>query len=127
MNITFTADEIARLRELQNRFYSIAGSLQSDASVSAELANYTAFKEKSDTLLELYGYCNAKAPLIGTVAYRTKVPTPFWRNAPKDGVGYRYTGTLGLEPDPLNAHTYNPNNAQTAGSVLERIFRLNLW
>ncbi len=129
MNITFTPNEIARLQQLQNRFYAIAGSLHSDSSVATELANYTTFKTKGDTILELYTYCTAKSPLIGSPALKTKVATPFWRDPTKDRDGYIpiTSPNLGSLNILFASGAQDPRNVNQTQILIQKIFKLNLW
>jgi len=81
LNITFTADELARLNVLQDRFYTIAQTLHTDADVDTEVANHDAFTVKTDQVKELYAYCESKLPYIDAYEDRRlhkHMATPFW-------------------------------------------------
>jgi hypothetical protein len=86
-NITFTPEEQAELNELQNRFYTIAQTLHTDADVETELANHDAFAIKADQVTELYNYCEEQLPTINATARQAGDPrmtlhvaTPFWHS-----------------------------------------------
>jgi len=76
--ITFTADQLTQLNALQNRFYSLAQTLHTDADVATELANHDAFALKAEQVTELYNYCESKLPLITDPQLQQHVATPFW-------------------------------------------------
>ncbi len=79
--IQFTPDEIAELNELQNRFYTIAQTLHTDADVQTEIANHDAFAVKADQATELYNYCEVKLPMVaatGIPQLNEHLSTPFW-------------------------------------------------
>src|SRR6202012_388376 len=76
--IDFTPDEIAELNELQNRFYTIAQTLHTDADVDTQVANHDAFAVKADQVTELYNYCESKLPAITDPHLQSHVATPFW-------------------------------------------------
>lgn len=129
LNIEFTAEEIARLTALQNRFYAVAGSLNSDADIQREAANYTSYKAKADQIAELYNYCVAVAPRITAPAFRARTATPFWRNTSQDGVGYIPGATGG--PTALsgvfNGGALDPREVSGTQAIIQRIFKVNLW
>jgi hypothetical protein len=80
-NITFTADELTELNNLQNQFYTLAQTLHTDADVATELANHDAFALKADQVTELYNYCESKittAPFATSTQLQRRVATPFW-------------------------------------------------
>jgi hypothetical protein len=79
-NITFTPAEQTQLNELQNRFYTIAQTLHTDADVETELANHDAFAIKADQVTELYNYCEAQLPAAAAADPKATahVATPFW-------------------------------------------------
>lgn len=129
--IEFTPEEIQRLNKLQNRFYAIAGTLHNDADVQNERANYDEFKAKSDQITELYNYCQATAPRIQAPFLKTRITTPYWRDASRDGAGYFVTAPAnspqGIGAGAGSAITINPNDVLAGQSIMERVFRVNLW
>ncbi len=81
LNIDFTPAQLAQLKILQGRFYTLAQTLHSDADVETEVANHDAFTNKADQVLELYSYCESKLPYINATAdgrLKVHVATPFW-------------------------------------------------
>jgi hypothetical protein len=100
LNIDFTADEIARLNALQNRFYAIAGSLNSDADIQQEASNYTTYKAKADQITELYNYCVATAGATGGA-----------------------TALSGV----FNGGALDPREVLGTQAIIQRIFKVNLW
>lgn len=126
ITIEFTAAEISRLNDLQNRFYAISGILHTDGDVQNEITNYDEFKGKVNQINELYNYCVAKAPAITAPLYSNRTFTPFWREAGKDGVGYISGKYNGWEWVKLDSQEWNPREAE-ARPVIEQIFKLNLW
>lgn len=151
LNIIFTKEEIDELHALQERFYTIAQSIHTDADTSTQIANYDAFVIKDKAITELLSYCKAseaKLPaspstLPGTDAFKNKVPTPFWW----DPAAVRYnktllfnfmtsTSTIVDNGVPLG---YIMGSGQIGGKIdsikdidvlkrsLERVLRLNLW
>lgn len=120
-NITFTADELSRLRALQNRFYQVATTLHTDADAAAELANYTTFRAEVDTLLELNTYCGTHISNITDPALNRRVPTPFWHNLAQDNL-------LGFFSAPGSfMGKFNGSDTAAAQRNLEHALRLNLW
>ncbi len=84
-NIPFTPDQLAQLNILQSRFYTLAQTLHNDTDVETELANHDAFKNKADSILELYAYCESKLPTINSDPsndnkLKLHIATPFWRS-----------------------------------------------
>jgi hypothetical protein len=127
LTIAFTAEEISRLNALQNRFYSIAGILHTDADVQNEAANYTEFKAKTHQITELYSYCAGKSPSITAPLYSSRVSTPYWREAIKDGIGYISRRHAGWEWIQLDSKKWDPRDVAQSQAVIEQIFKLNLW
>ncbi|MEO5646306.1 MAG: hypothetical protein ABIO57_00860 [Candidatus Paceibacterota bacterium] len=85
ITIPFTADQLAQLNILQSRFYTLAQTLHNDTDVETELANHDAFKNKADSILELYAYCESKLPAINSNGandprLKLHIATPFWRS-----------------------------------------------
>jgi hypothetical protein len=137
-NITFTPQEIARLNALKTRFFAIAESLNTDADVATELANYDTFKTKTTKLTELYNYC-INSPVYtlanptpnvpqqygsvvtgtnGAINYR--VPTPFWHDINKDNQAFIHQGSN------FNGIFSDPDFIFPERSI-EHALRLNLW
>ena len=115
-NILFTADELARLRVLQDRFYLIAENLHTDADANTELANHDMFKGKVDKFVELYNYCQAH-PIAGR-----RLPTPFWQNTAQNNSSFLLSAvsptnpriTLGSTPTgTTSTSTVDPTTGQT--------------
>jgi len=130
VTIAFTADEIARLNALQNRFYTVATTLYTDAAVQAEVANYTTFKTKANKATELYNYCAAVAPRITSAPLQTKVATPFWRDITKDKAGYMPNSANGNTTSlsgSFAAGPADPRNIPQTQVLIQKIFKLNLW
>ncbi len=130
LNISFTADEIARLNALQNRFYDIAGTLHTDGDIAIELANHDNFKAKAEQALELYGYCASKAPLITAAPFVTRVPTPFWRDPSKDTNGYMPAPGI-LRAMSLSVYLggnpIDPRVEDRGRTIIQKIFAVDLW
>jgi hypothetical protein len=114
--ISFTADELAQLNQLQNRFYAIAQTLHTDADVATEIANHDAFAVKADQVTELYNYCASKLPLITDPRLQQHVATPFWNDSSTDSLTF-----LSFANDPAqfahlsSIHDNNPDNKDTTG------------
>jgi hypothetical protein len=153
LNITFTVKEQARLQALQDRFYTIAQTLHTDADAATELANYTGFAVKAQKINDLLLYCKAATKNITDPTYTKKVPTPFWyeplqirRNVaqwslvdPSDptatpvdpsaiellssGIPLGYLSNPG-QVGGMQTHTDDKTNGIRA---LEQVLRLNLW
>ncbi len=143
LNITFDPTELAKLKALQERFYTIAQTLHSDADTKTQIANYDAFLLKETKLTELLKYCEgSEGKFPNKVEFTQKVPTPFWWESSE----VRYNrfvipiligGTTGTDSGvPLG---YVMDSGQIGGKIdsisdidvlkrsLERILRLNLW
>jgi hypothetical protein len=120
-NITFTADELSRLRALQNRFYQVATTLHTDADAAAELANYTTFRAEVDTLLELNTYCTTHVGNISDPTLKRRVPTPFWHDLAQDNL-YGFFSTPGTFMG-----RFKGSDTAAAQRNLEHALRLNLW
>lgn len=123
-NIEFTQAEIARLNILQNRFYTIAQSLRSDADVQTEISNYDAFQVKASQTLELYNYCQSKLPLITNPALQKRVATPFWHDTARDSQTF-------LSPDgPIQGEMsidHSEKSMPTLLRILQNVLHINLW
>jgi cytoskeletal protein RodZ len=76
--ITFTPEELDKLNTLQNRFYTIAQTLHTDADAQAELTNHDAFEIKSQQATELYNQCEALLPALPEPMLQEHIATPFW-------------------------------------------------
>ena len=138
LNINFTQDEIDRLNALKSRFMKVAETLNTDADVATELANYDTFKIKTQKLTELNTYCinspvytGAQATVVASQPYGTvvpggngeinyRVPTPFWHDSNKDNQALVHQGSnfRGIFSDP---DTIFPERS------MEHALRLNLW
>ncbi len=156
LNIQFTANELAKLQVLQNRFYAIAQSLHSDADVATELGNHDNFLAKVTNTESLYLFCDQivttqGAGAITNPAYKKHIPTPFWHSNGILGTDNElfiatdgpYDGTLRIgipmpngfpgNQDPGDITTnpddllFTPNNVKLVLRSLERSLRLNLW
>lgn len=115
-NILFTADELAKLKALQDRFYLIAQNLHTDADANTELANHDVFKAKVDKFTELYNYCQ-NHPIAGR-----RIPTPFWQNTAQNNTSFLLSAisptnpriTLGTTSNgTTSTSTTDPNTGQT--------------
>ncbi len=84
LNIRFTAEELAKLKALEKRFYAVSQYLHTDADVATETANHDNFKAKISKITEMYNYCLAKSPNITNPQYKVRVPTPFWNKPEQD-------------------------------------------
>lgn len=138
LNINFTQEEIDRLNALKSRFMKIAETLNTDADVATELANYDTFKIKTQKLTELNNYCtsspvykNAQATVVASQPYGValpgtngeinyRVPTPFWHDINKDNQALVHQGSniKGIFSDP---DFIFPERS------MEHALRLNLW
>lgn len=118
-NIVFTADELAQLKELQNRFYTIAQTLHTDADVDTEVANHDAFAVKADQVTEMYNYCEQKLPLITDPHLQQRVATPFWHTDADSLSFINFSSNGGLDIAHLtDVHDNNhdlSHNADTSG------------
>jgi hypothetical protein len=139
LNITFTQEELDKLHALQDRFYTIAQSLHSDADTKTQIANYDAFVLKYTKLNELLNYCtDSKLPAS------KKVPTPFWWEESEVRYnGYKLFNPLTGGADITDTGVplgYVMDSGQLGGKIdstygdidvtkrsMERILRLNLW
>jgi hypothetical protein len=115
--ITFTPAEIARLNDLQRRFYAIAPNLQNDSSAAAELSTYSGYILQEKKITEMTAYCESKLAQLPAI-YNRHVPTPFWHNLSLD----TNTFTIGTPSNSLQT-----GNVLNAKMQTERILRLNLW
>jgi hypothetical protein len=123
LNITFTPDELSRLKVLEKRFNDLAPSLRDELSVQTELDNYDLFKEKEGRIREMYAYCQAQRPKLTNPIYQRSVPTPFWNGNSVVTSGF-------INPGPLPYGRTNVgilNNLTIGEASLERQLRLNLW
>ncbi|HWC57689.1 MAG TPA: hypothetical protein VG621_01915 [Candidatus Paceibacterota bacterium] len=153
VNITFTPDELAQLQALQDRFYTVAQTLHTDADVATEEANYDAFTIKQQNLDQLLSFCKAATKNFTDPAYTNKVPTPFWydpsdirqsgnppvsisggnlfnqgdavQNAATD-VPLGYLGQPG-QIGGSTASVYDSGAIANALRSIEQVLRLNLW
>ncbi len=150
LNITFDPTELAKLKALQERFYTIAQTLHSDADTKTQIANYDAFLLKETKLTELLKYCEgSEGKFPNKVEFTRKVPTPFWwepgSTTKPSEVRYNKTFLFNFATRvsditdsgvPLG---YVMDSGQIGGKIdsikdidvlkrsLERILRLNLW
>lgn len=138
LSINFTPEEINKLNALKTRFFVVAETLNTDADVATEIANYDTFKTKSRKITELKNYCmdslvykNAQATAVATQPYGTvvpgtngdinyRVPTPFWHDNAKDNQALVHQGSnwMGIFSDP---DFIFPERS------IEHALRLNLW
>ena len=114
--ISFTSDELAKLNQLQNRFYTIAQNLHTDADIATEVANHDAFAVKADQATELYNYCESKLPAITDPLLQQHVATPFWNDSANDSLTF-----LSFTNDPAqlahltSIHDNNTDTPDTSG------------
>ena len=116
--ITFTPQEIQQLNVLQSEYNNIAADLATTTDVSAENANYSAYKIEQVKITELENFCQANTPLLTDPALKRHVPTPFWHDATQDNDVYTAAVVS------TSANTADPTSAR---AFLERILRVNLW
>ncbi len=88
VNIVFTPEELADIKTLERRFYTIAESIRTDEDIAREVTNHDTFKLKGDEILELYNYCAQKSPRLTQTTYQRRVPTPFWNDTTTDRAGF---------------------------------------
>lgn len=126
LEITFTPEELAQLKALEQEFYAIAPTLRTDQDVQLEDTNYAEYKILQDRMAELADSCENITTKIPETLDR-KVATPFYSDSKKDA--YFIDG-----PTPgdnvINMNCRNANNCSRAPLVLrwlERIFRINIW
>lgn len=125
VNITFTPEELAKLQELQNRFYAVAQGLYNDSDVAAQIANYDTFKLKQTHINELLNYCQNAAPKITNPIYQRKVPTPFWYEPAdvhfNDVYQNQITQQLGSLQNQLDALPNTDTNAAARQDLINQI------
>ena len=128
VNIVFTSEELARLKTLERRFFTIAESIRTDEDIAREISNHDTFELKGTQILELYNICIQKSDRLTNPIYKRRVRTPFW-NTTTDAPGF-VTNEPGAGIDIFNTTPPNPlnsNNTPTYKRILERLLRLNLW
>jgi hypothetical protein len=103
------------------------GALHTDGDVKNEVANHDEFKAKANQITELYNYCVGKSPQINAPLYSSRVTTPFWRDAARDGSGYMSNNPFGWTWIQLDTQKWDPRNVQLGQGLVEQIFRVNLW
>jgi hypothetical protein len=118
-NITFTAAELTRLKELETRFNAIAPSLYSDADLKKEQANYDFYKLTTAKFAEYRQYCEQQTPRLPDQSIVKRLATPFWRNAATD------TNTFVGGPDTPGVITIGTPSPSLP--EVERIFKLHIW
>lgn len=151
LTINFTAEEIAKLNGLKERFFVVAETINTDADVATELSNYNTFKTKLRKITELEEFCvnspvykNAKATTqpVAAPGGIFNIPTPrqpygsVWPG-PNGDINYRV-------PTPFWNDIFKDNDAFVHQGVnidgiftdtdpifpersMEHAFRLNLW
>ncbi len=120
VTITFTPSELAELKSLERRFYTIAESIRTDEDLAREVTNHDTFLIKEQQTLELLNYCKQKTPLLANPLYQRRVPTPFWYETGTVG-GFIVDGHNDTLPiNNFNSFTYGKRR-------LEYSLRLNLW
>jgi hypothetical protein len=119
-NISFTPEELQRLSALQERFYTIAQNLHTDADVKNELANYDSFKVEEAQILEMTLSCKGIAQKLPAI-YQARVPTPYWHDTTTDNVTFLIP-LRGALPTAINSDDINQGK-----TVLERLLRINFW
>lgn len=133
VTITFTPDELVRLKALQNRFYAVADTLYTDANVATEKANYDSFIQKIASINGLYNYCESHRVAVDTAnpTFKNRVITPFWydpaiRGTPAQAISYTTPGQpITILGQPIL--TVGPNEALYGEKVLQKYLRINLW
>lgn len=124
--ITFTPTEIARLRELERRFYATAEYLHTDEELAIETSNYDTFKLKTAKILEMYNYCQQKSPLLPDPLLHKRVATPFWIENDVDNSYLENALFLDLEDGADMVLTEN-RGVEILKRRFEPMFRINLW
>lgn len=138
VNINFTAEEIAQLQDLQNRFYAVAKGLHTDADVATQIANYDTFKIKQKQIDEFNAFCQRAAPIVEAAnpVYAHKVPTPFWYEPSDIGSKIRINAVFASfvqnrntelikAKNELNSIPNTPDNEQKIKDLQEKILSLS--
>ena len=121
LNIRFTAQELAQLQVLQNRFYAVAQSVHSDGDAATETGNWSNFKAKSDKFAELYNFCKSRTydptttayKVIEDARYKIRIPTPFWNEKDTLFRGIKIESDVFLAGNgPADGVLYPPSKAQ---------------
>ncbi len=118
LNITFTGEELDRLNQLQQQFNAVALNLRGDSDASNALANYDSFALTEARIAELATFCENRVDRLADAAYRSKVPTPYWRDEQKDGEAYI---------DGFGSQSIDISNPERFIGGLEQLLRINLW
>ncbi len=121
VTIVFSPAQLAELKALERRFYTIAESIRTDEDLAREVTNYDTFEVKGLQVLELYNTCMQKTPNLPNPLYARRVPTPFWNNLADDKGGFIVDGTNDV------AAINNIANLTYGKRRLEYSLRLNLW
>jgi hypothetical protein len=120
VTIVFSPAQLAELKSLERRFYTIAESIRTDEDIAREVTNHDTFNIKGLQVLELYNTCVQKTPTLANPIYARRVPTPFWNDPNTDKGGFIVDGTDQVVP-------INTNNFLYGKRRLEYSLRLNLW
>lgn len=125
ININFNEEELAMLRGLEERFNQIAEELYSRDVVEEQKSLYSQLKLKYYRLAELNSFCQQNAPLITDPKMQRKVATPFWNEGSQDSLAFtNYVVSTSDE----NSYGKKPaQNYENVATLLERIFRINIW
>lgn len=121
VTIVFTPAQLAELKSLERRFYTIAESIRTDEDIAREVTNHDTFNIKGLQVLELYNTCVQKTPALTIPAYTRRVPTPFWNDVTTDNEGFIVDGTNQV------VILANTTNLLYGKQRLEFSLRLNLW
>ncbi len=121
LNIIFTPQELADLKTLERRFYTIAESIRTDEDVAREVSNHDTFDIKGVQLQELLTYCLNKTPQLANPLYKKRVATPFWNNSSTDTLGFVTDSIETFQP------IVNLNDFGYGKGRLVKALRLNLW
>ncbi len=118
LEIEFTAEEIARLKELESRFYLLAPTLRSDQDVAVERGNWSSYVFLNEKFADMTNYCEDNTPGL-PADMRHYVRTPFWSDS-KSGSSFVDSTDGGLD---INLD--KPSDKRTG--YIERFFKLNIW
>lgn len=119
LEITFTDEEIEKLKALEARFYAIAPTLRSDQDVSVEKGNWSNYSFLNDTFADMTAYCQDATPALPEPMKRY-LATPFYNDPTKNNSSFidRTDGGREIDLD-------KPSNRYLG--YIERFFRLNIW
>lgn len=118
LEIEFTAEEIAKLKALETRFYAIAPTLRTNEDLQAESANYSSYKVLNQKYTELITYCENVTPLLPS-ALNQRVATPLYSDPAQDKP---YFTTGANVTDTINIATPG-----TRPGIIEKLFRISIW